>query len=82
MSFSLPDALCEAWTLPNTDPRPDSDAAPWRDFARRLRVLLAADAMSHADTVRAVLAAGRYVVCAEAIADSLLATAVRRQIRH
>lgn len=85
MPFFLPDALRDAWTMP-ADGRVAGgnarrDGEPWRDFARRLRELLAVDPTSRAAAVQATLAAGRYVICAEATADGVLGTIAPR-LRH
>jgi len=85
MTFLLPDALRDAWTMPADGRMANStarrDGEPWRDFARRLRELLAAVPDSRAATVQAALVAGRYVICAEATADGVLATIAPR-LRH
>jgi len=87
MTILLPDVLRDAWTMPSAGCRVSGshargDADPWRDFARRLRELLAVDPASHVGTVQAALAAGRYVICAEATADAVLATIAPRAVRH
>lgn len=85
MTFLLPDALRDTWTMPADGRTPvggtRQDAEPWRDFARRLRELVAVAPTSHAAAVQAALAAGRYVICAEATADGVLA-AIAPRLRH
>lgn len=82
MTFLLPDTLRDAWMLPGDSRTARRDGEAWRDFARRLRELLAIDTVSRAAAVQATLASGRYVICAEATADGVLATIAPRAVRH
>ena len=82
MTFFLPDALRDAWTLPGDGRTARRDGEAWRDFARRLRERLAVDPASRAAALKAALSAGRYVICAETTADGVLATIAPRAVRH
>lgn len=78
MSYLLPESLRDAWTMPVAL---RNEGEPWRDFARRLRERLAVDDTSRVDAVQSALVKGRYVICAEATADAVLATLAPR-VRH
>lgn len=82
MTYLLPEALRDIWTMPVAM---RNDGEPWRDYARRLRELLALDGTVDGTTrvaaVQTALVTGRYVICAEATADAVLATLSPR-VRH
>lgn len=81
MTYLLPDALRDAWTMPVAVRERGDGSEAWRDFARRLRELLALDESTRAGEVQSALSTGCYVICAEATADAVLATLTPR-LRH